>query len=265
MRMRLRDHEALREAESLSYMLGGDEARLLFVAPHDDDAVLGSGMLLRAARNEGLEAHVVVVTDGRMGYCRLEDRDDIVGIRRRETEAAMEALGGPYLHFLDYPDCDLDRHTGRRRALEPNPAAEGGHTGLQNSFTALLRRLTPTHVVVPTGADYHPDHQCVHRELLISLFHAYGTVWPELGTPLQGLPRLYESAVYCDFPAPPTVQLEGDAALFEAKLTALEAYTSQEQIAALVTGVRDAGPFEYFREAPFTLYDSRRHRHRFGE
>src|SRR6056297_2307288 len=91
---------------------------------------------------------------------------------------------------------------GRGGATLEAPDPRGGHSGLQNSLTALLRDLRPTRVFVPTGADYHPDHQIVYRELLISLFHATGAVWPELGAPLDSPPPLYEMAIYCDFPAP---------------------------------------------------------------
>ncbi|MFO7782596.1 MAG: GlcNAc-PI de-N-acetylase, partial [Spirochaetia bacterium] len=140
-----------------------------------------------------------------------------------------------------------------------------GHSGLQNSFTALLRDLRPTRVFVPTGADYHPDHQIVYRELLISLFHATGAVWPELGAPLVAPPPLLEMAIYCDFPAPPTLQVEGSAEDFATKLDAIAAFASQEQIAAIVDGVRAAGPFEYFREVPFSLYDSRHYAALFGD
>jgi LmbE family N-acetylglucosaminyl deacetylase len=249
-----------------------DRERWLFITPHDDDVVLGAGMLLAQAARTGVHTTVCVVTDGRMGYCRADQRDDIVVIRAAETERAMEMLGGPDIRRLEYPDCDLSAHAGRRRiagdttgfagkdpagdAVE-HPDPRKGHSGLQNSFTSLLRDLRPTRVFVPTGADYHPDHQVVHRELLISLFHATGAIWPELGNPLPAPPPLSEMAIYCDFPAPPTLQVEGDAKAFEAKLDAIAAFASQEQIAAIVEGVRAAGPFEYFREVPFSLYDSR--------
>ena len=263
-----------------------DRERWLFIAPHDDDVVLGGGMLLAQAAGAGVHTTVCVVTDGRMGYCRADQRDDIVAIRWAETERAMEILGGPDIRRLEYPDCDLPNYAGRRRisgnmtgsageapagaatgtdvggdveasATVEHPDPRGGHSGLQNSLTALLRDFRPTRVFVPTGADYHPDHQVVHRELLISLFHATGAIWPELGSPLPEPPPLYEMAIYCDFPAPPTLQMEGDAESFEAKLSAIAAFASQEQIAAIVEGVRAAGPYEYFREVPFALYDSR--------
>ncbi|MFO8063087.1 MAG: PIG-L deacetylase family protein [Spirochaetota bacterium] len=255
-----------------------DGERWLFVSPHDDDVILGAGLLLLQAVRERLSTTVCVVTDGRMGYCRREQRDTITDIRRAETDTAFGLLGVRELRRLEYPDCDLARHAGRRTvsgaagggaagagpggaaggpgAME-EPDARGEHTGLQNSFTACLRDVRPTRVFVPTDADYHPDHKTVHQELFISLFHASATVWPELGRPLSQVPRIYEMAVYCDFPSPPTLQLSAEPTDLETKVAAVEAFASQEQIGAMVRAVRNAGPFEYFRNVPFSLYDSR--------
>ena len=36
---------------------------------------------------------------------------------------------------------------------------------------------------MPSPADYHPDHQVAYNEMQISLFHAAGLIWPELGEP----------------------------------------------------------------------------------
>jgi LmbE family N-acetylglucosaminyl deacetylase len=240
----------------------GEGERWLFVTPHDDDVVLGGGMMLEAARDAGIDVHVAVATDGRMGYCHTEQKERITAIRRQETARAFGILGKPEEYWLGYPDCDLDRHTGRRpveTVSGETPDVTEGHTGLQNSLTALLRRLRPTRVFVPTGADYHPDHKAVYRELLISIFHASGAVWPELGEPLAAVPLIYEMAVYCDFPEDPTLQLVGTAEMLDGKLQAIGAYESQEQISALVQAVRDAGPYEYFLEHRFVLYDSRRY------
>ena len=65
-----------------------------------------------------------------------------------------------------------------------------GHTGVQNAFTLFLRRIAPSRVFVPTASDLHPDHKVANQEMLISLFHAQGEIWPELGRPLEAVPGL---------------------------------------------------------------------------
>ena len=46
-----------------------EEEHWLFVAPHDDDIILGAGLLIQKAQEAGVKMSVLVTTDGRMGYC----------------------------------------------------------------------------------------------------------------------------------------------------------------------------------------------------
>ena len=52
----------------------------------------------------------------------------------------------------------------------------------------------------------------------------------ELGEPIAEVPRVYEMAVYCDFPEPPQIRVETPEPMLETKLQAILAYASQEQI-----------------------------------
>jgi LmbE family N-acetylglucosaminyl deacetylase len=227
----------------------------LFVSPHDDDIVLGCGLSFQAAIGEGIEVHAVVATDGRMGYCRLPQRECISQIRRREASESYRLLGLPAerLHLLPFPDGNLSPHCGRRLTGADDPTAIEGATGLQNAFTHLLRRVRPTRVFLPSITDIHPDHRIVHEEMLISLYHAQGRIWPELGEPLAWIPLLYEFATYCDFLAPPQIRVMVPEALLERKLAGIRAYASQEQIDLLVEVQRKAGPVEYLREVEFNV------------
>ncbi len=125
---------------------------------------------------------------------------------------------------------------------------------MQIAFSRLLRHVRPTRVFVPTSSDLHPDHRIVHEELLISLFHAQGGIWPELGEPIAEVPRIYEMAVYCDFPELPQIRLETPESMLQTKLQAILAYASQEQIGACLEIQRAIGPVEYLRELKFRLY-----------
>lgn len=236
----------------------------MFVSPHDDDLCIGAGLLMQAAVHAGVEVQVVVVTDGCLGYCGSEQRDNIIDIRRQETLNSFELLGVPakQVNFLGFPDGGLTRFTGRRRAEDSEPAV-CGYTGLQNAFTHALRDLRPSRVFVPTRMDLHPDHQVTYNELMISLFHASGKIWPELGDPLD-VPFVHELAVYCDFPSDPHLEVVGDNAAFEVKLQSIAAYESQLQIAELVQRIREDGPYEYIRDVEFRLYSPRRYRSLFS-
>ena len=231
--------------------------RWMFVSPHDDDACLGGGLWMTAAVQAGFEVEVLVVTDGRMGYCSIDQIARIIQTRRAETIESCGILGVPanHVHCIGYPDGGLYGLQGRRPAA-PGEADIHRYVGLQNAMTYHLREFRPTVVFVPTSADLHPDHQITHRELMISLFHASGSIWPELGDPIGQVPRVFEIAVYCDYPEPPQLEIRASEEMFEKKLRSIAAFRSQLQIAQLVENVRAAGPYEYSRELKFRFYSA---------
>lgn len=260
---RLQDTQKLR-SDDLSKTLGAAAVRgetWLVVSPHDDDACVGAGLWMQAAVSAGVNLVALVVTDGRMGYCTLQQRDRIVQIRRDETIESFGILGVPEknVYYIGYPDGSLSLYGGRRRA-NPDETDIAGYIGLQNAYTYYLRKFRPQRVLVCTPTDLHPDHQATHNELMISLFHAQGDIWPELGEPLAKVPALYEMAIYCDFSSPPNLEVRASEQAFDVKLRSIAAYRSQLQIASVVESIRRAGAYEYLREVEFRLYSSQTYR-----
>ena len=256
----------LQEAIGMPSLSGGRET-WLFVSPHDDDLVIGAGLWMQAAVAAGVDVQVLVVTDGRMGYCTLEQRDRIAEIRKAETYESFEILGvgRNQIAYVGYPDGALYDLQGRRKHRSGDEVTPTqGYVGLCNEFTYHLRRTRPARVFVPTIADLHPDHQITNNELMICLFHASGAIWPELGQPLGAVPAVYELAIYCDFPQPPQLELRSDNLAFDRKLAGIAAYRSQLQIAQLVENIRKAGAYEYLRELNFRFYSPSNHRSTFS-
>lgn len=230
--------------------------RWLFVAPHDDDIVCGCGITFLAARACGIETFAGIVTNGRMGYCRTEHRISIACIRKQECIDSFGQMGLPQsnIYFLNFDDGSLYQNAGRRFAADiPGPTI-GGASGLQNSFTWLLRQVRPTRLFVPSITDIHSDHQLTNSEMMISVFHAQGNIWPELGEPMEMIPHLYEYATYSNFRTPPTIRVRVSDDLFEKKINALLAYRSQEQIGMMIDLQRKVGPKEFIREVRFDIF-----------
>jgi len=264
---RLTNHQPQRYDDLHSLMGVPDVARetWLFVGAHDDDICIGAGLWLQAAVQAGVDVWALIVTDGRMGYCTPEQEPHIVEIRRRETLTSFEILGlaAEKILFFDYPDNDLAAHQGRRKAPS-DPYAIAGYTGLQNSFTWLLRKLQPGRIFIPAESDTHPDHKITYTELMISVFHATGAIWPELGTPMKRLPMIYESAIYENFRIPPNLELRADELAYERRMQSVLAYESQAQIEAVIAEIEALGPYEYLYEHPFPQYNPAQYRHLFA-
>lgn len=143
--------------------------RLLVLAPHPDDEILGCTALMTHTLAEGGVVQVVVVTDGALG-----GRADT---RALELQAGLAVLGVPAAECWAYPDDALP--------LSGPVMAR---------YQDLVRRWRPTHLALPAPAEAHPDHRRLTRGVLEALTgHWSGTlVFYETTTPLaqvnQALP-----------------------------------------------------------------------------
>lgn len=82
--------------------------KVLIVAPHPDDEVLGCSGLIQRLLNKGKQVDVAILSGGgksHAGCCRI-DESTLIESRRNLSRKAAEILGLPleHLHFLDYPD-----------------------------------------------------------------------------------------------------------------------------------------------------------------
>ena len=72
----------------------------LVFAPHADDETFGMGGTLLKAKAQGVETHLVVLTDGSQGGAS----DDLVNVRLREVEQAADLLGIKSIECWSEPD-----------------------------------------------------------------------------------------------------------------------------------------------------------------
>ncbi len=110
----------------------------LVFAPHADDETFGLGGSLLKASDEGIETHVVVVTDGAQGGAE----DGLVPRRQEEARRAGEMLGLRGLRCWNEPDRGL-RVDARWVEL----------------FAVAIRELRPASVFFPGPLEIHPDHR----------------------------------------------------------------------------------------------------------
>ena len=99
---------------------------------------------------------------------------------------------------------------------------------------------------------------------MISIYHAAGPIWPELGKSLEQPPFVYEMAIYCDFAQPPNLELQSDQKALDIKLQSMAAYKSQVQIETPLAHIRAGGPYEYLREFHFPYYSPNHYKKRFS-
>lgn len=131
------------------------QARVIVLAPHMDDEVLGCGGTLARHVRAGSDVQVVFLTDGRRGGAALKSPDgtamraqDVVSARKTEAHRAQQVLGVRALTFLDAEDSRLgsDAHVGMR-------------------LREILLREKPDIVYLPFFMEAHPDHRAANSVL----------------------------------------------------------------------------------------------------
>lgn len=125
-----------------------DAQRILVIAPHPDDEVLGCGGTIALCAERGADVHVLVVFNGAAGDPRgLFAESDYVGLRRTEARRGGRCLGVGTYHFWDLPE----GHLASEQELE-----EGARR-----LAEFIAELGPQLVLAPWCGDDHVDHQTV--------------------------------------------------------------------------------------------------------
>ncbi len=180
--------------------------RVLVIAPHPDDEVLGVGGTILKLRARGDHTCVVVATTA--GPPRFEP--EVLTVGRREAAAAHRVLGVEDSRFLLFPAAGL---------------GELPHGDVNAALVELFIEVRPDVVFIPFTGDLHLDHQRVFLSALVA------------GRPSTGFtPRsiyAYETLSETNWNAPyvspsfvPNVFVDISAHL-GAKLEAMAAYASQ--------------------------------------
>lgn len=130
--------------------------RLLVLAPHPDDEILGCGGLIALHAAARRKITVVVATDGAGADNAGPDLDAYRARRERETIDGLAVLGTSESTFLRLPD--------RRLEHESERLAAGLH--------AAIETTRPDLVAVPSPLEIHPDHVALAITLLRSIREA---------------------------------------------------------------------------------------------
>lgn len=180
--------------------------RVLVVAPHPDDEVLGCGGVLALLADAGNPGEVAIVTAGQPPRY---DAAHLAAIAE-ETRAAHAILGVAAVHQLGLPAAALDTVP---------------HATVNGAFAALFEAVRPDTLFIPFNGDIHLDHQIVFASSLVAARPAGPTY------PVRIL--AYETLSETNWNAPgmtpgfiPNVFVEITATL-DRKLAAFAAYASQ--------------------------------------
>lgn len=199
---------AAEERPPLSPLVLKQGDRILVLAPHPDDEVLGCGGILQEAAERKLPARVVFLTNGdnnELSFLLYRKHPVLMPkavrgmgeMRRQEALKAARALGLPAdrLTFLGYPDWGTlhiwQAHWGNRRPpyrsmltrarAVPYPGARRPGAPYKGEeiladLEGILREFKPTKVFVSHPADSHPDHRALYLFTRVALWDLEGQI-----------------------------------------------------------------------------------------
>lgn len=180
------------QKETLLWENWEENEHVVIFSPHDDDAVLGCGYLIRHFTKKNIPVSIVIFCEGDAGYSTAEERDTIVLRRKKETIACYEKLGvhKENIHYMGVPDFSLFSYS-TRFALD-------GKKGTFDPLVTLLRKIRATRIFVPNGYLEHQDHEAVYNCGIYDAVQSSDPILADLGEPIC-LKSVTVYAVWADF------------------------------------------------------------------
>ena len=131
--------------------------KLLVIAPHSDDEVLGCGGLISKVKNDGGQVFVLIFN---LGF-EKDDTKESQEIRKYEVKETME--------FLNLDDYHLVHQTpDDNRDLDAKPLHSLIEV-IENTSNVSLEKISPSIVAIPTIFSHHQDHTHVFNACIAAL------------------------------------------------------------------------------------------------
>jgi LmbE family N-acetylglucosaminyl deacetylase len=183
--------------------------KVLVVAPHPDDEVLGVGGTITRLASEGNDITVTIVTKGWEPLFS----DSFVEQGRTEAREANKIMGVKSLRFMDLPVTKLGQI----------PTHE-----LNEKFDQLIAEEKPEMVFLPFGGDRHEDHQQVFQACMVALRPASNRKYVQRILCYETVSETHWSAAYVESCFEPQLWIDISEQL-PIKLQAMQTYRSQLQ------------------------------------
>lgn len=140
--------------------------KILVIAAHPDDEVLGMGGTIAKLTKDGNEVNVLIVTDGSSSQYRDSiDLKKIIDEKEKETWACAKKLGVKNIYYGQQPDMKLD--------CTP-------HINVNKVIEDLIDRLEPNIVFTHFWGDVNMGHLNVYKSTLVAVRPVMGQVVKEL-------------------------------------------------------------------------------------
>ena len=140
--------------------------KVLVIAAHPDDEVLGMGGTIAKLVKDGNTVDVLIVTDGSSAQYRDSDHlAEIIEAKKKETRNCADILGVRDVYYGELPDMKLD--------ITP-------HIRINKVIEDVIDKVLPDMVFTHFWGDVNCDHQNVYKSTLVAARPVLGQVVREL-------------------------------------------------------------------------------------
>ena len=127
--------------------------KILILAPHADDEVLGCGGTISRYAKEGKEVNVLILTNANNGAPEIYSKKEIKKIRN-ESKLANDFIGTKKLFFENLPALTLGQYPLYK---------------ISNIISKYISKIKPEVVFLPSSNDIHADHKIIFHAAKVSL------------------------------------------------------------------------------------------------
>lgn len=129
--------------------------RVLVISAHPDDEALGVGGTIARLTDEGVDCHLLIVTDGSSSQYRDSDHlHEIIEAKKLETKNCADKLGFKSIHYGELPDMKLDKTP---------------HIVINHVIEKVIDEIRPDTVFTHFWGDVNRDHQEVYKSTLVAV------------------------------------------------------------------------------------------------
>ena len=140
--------------------------KVLVIAPHPDDEVLGAGGTIAKLVKEGKDVSLLIVTDGSSSqYHNADNLDEIIEKKKIETRLCADVLGIKDIYYGGLPDMKLDSTP---------------HVAINGVIEEVVDKVQPDTVFTHFWGDVNCDHQNVYKSTLVAVRPVLGQIVREL-------------------------------------------------------------------------------------
>lgn len=180
--------------------------RVLIIAPHPDDEILGVGATMAKMVSQGDDVYVAIVTKGtEPKFC-----EESVQKTRAETTRAHDLLGIKETIYLDFPAAELDLVS---------------EAELGQAISKVVQTVKPNTLFIPFCGDVHFEHQKVALACMVAS-RPHRDDYPERVLAYETLSETNWNAPYLSQAFIPNVFVEVSNFLDD-KLKAMRCFESQ--------------------------------------